>query len=210
MDPSILQPGPVKPAKWWILVVLLAGGTGALGTVAIAGRGTYDVAPFKVRLQALPAPLGETALELQPVEGVIEVPARAEAGTHASPLLAKATIVGVTSPPVRSDLVLLDSPYELASFLGQDGKDAIRSFAVLLAGLSIGGGALGGLVLSFGRWRRILGGALAGVLTFGGIGVLMQQTYDTSEFRKTCFVVDERCVGALPEVVDPLPTVVPS
>jgi hypothetical protein len=211
MDPSVLATGPVKPPRWWILVIAAAGAAGSLGTVAVAGKGTYDIAPFKVRLQALPAPLGETVLEVQPLEGLLSLPARAEAGTHASPVVAKATVVGVTGGGlVRSDRRLLTSPYDFASFMGSDGKDAIRSFAVLLGGLSIGGGALGGLLLSFGRYRRIFGGALAGVLAFSGIGVAMQQTYDTNEFQKTCFVVEGQCFGGEPEVPGGVPDVLPS
>lgn len=207
MDPSVVTPGPVKPPKWWIAVIAGAGAIGSLGTVSVAGSGTYDVAPFKVRLQAQAAPLGETVLSVQPLEGVLDVPARAEAGTHAAPILAKATIVGVSSPSglVRSDRSLLEDPHALATFLGEDGKDAVRAFGIKLGILSLLGSGGAGLLLSFGRWRRILGAILAGTLTFGGVGLAVQQTYDASEFQKTCFVVEGRCVGGgLPDdIVDP-------
>lgn len=215
MDPSVVQTA-TKPARWWILVVAAAGAVGSLGTVAVAGKGTYDIAPFKVRMQAIPAPLGETVFEIQPLEGITQVPIRAEAGTHAAPLVAQATIVGVASgltdvsSIVASDRELLDNPHDLALFMKEDGQSAVRSFAVLLGGLSIGGGALGGLLLSFGRWRRILGGALAGMLTFGGIGLAMQQTYDAGEFRKTCFQVEGTCVGDPPSVLGDEPADLPT
>ncbi len=214
MEPSVVETATkaAKPAKWWILWTAIAGAAGSLGTVAAAGSGTYDVTPFQVRFEALPAPLGKTVLQVQPVEDLATLPLRAEAGTHRSPLMAKATIVGVSAGVVRSDRAALQSPFELASFLGQEGEDAIRSFAFKVGGLAIGGGAGAGLILSFGRWRRILGGALAGVLAFGLIGGLMQQTYDTEEFQKTSFVVEGE-EGELPVDVpgdDIVPDVIPS
>ena len=193
MEPSVVETvaQAAKPPRWWIILIAAAGATGSLGAVGVAGTGTYDVAPFKIRLEAGPAPAGKTVLQVQPVEDLITVPLRAEAGTHASPVQATATIVGVTAPVVSGDRDVLTDPFEFASLMGDDGKSAVRSFAIKLGGLAAGGGGLAGLLLSFGRWRRIAGGALAGLLTFGGIGGLMQQTYDSEEFTKTRFVVVE-------------------
>ncbi|HEX9775482.1 MAG TPA: hypothetical protein VGB83_07870 [Actinomycetota bacterium] len=201
MDPSVVQtePRPAKPAGWWKLATLLAGAVGALGAVAAAGSGTYDVAPFRVELRATPSVYGKTELAVQPEGGFDELPRQhAEAGTHASPITARATIVGLSvAGLVTSDQRLLADPYELNRFFGREGKDAVRAFALKLAALALAGGLAGGLVVSMGRWKRMIGGALAGLLTFAVIGLLMQQTYDSNEFTKTRFVVED--AGGLPD-----------
>jgi len=38
-----------------------------------------------------------------------------------------------------------------------------------------------------GRWQRILGAVVAGVLTLAGVGALVAATYDSREFSKTSF-----------------------
>ena len=193
MEPSTLhtQPKRPKPPKVWVLVTIIAGAAGALGAVAAGGKGTYDVAAFRVELRAMPAALGKTELAVRPEPPAAGVPrTHAEAGTHNAPLVVRATVVDV-SGAVPSDLKAFWSPYDLASYLGDEGKDAAQRFALMLAGLAAAGGAGAGLLVSFGRWRRVVGGLAAGVLTFAVIGFLMQQTYDAREFQKTSFVSDD-------------------
>jgi len=208
MEPSTLQPDAkrAKPSAWWKLAVAILGAGGALGAVAAGGSGTYVITPFDVELSARPAAYGKTELAVQPIEGV-PIPLHAEAGTHASPIVARVTITGIATPPAPSDLRLFErGPSALAAHIGEQGKAAVRSLAIKLAALALGGGAAaGGALALFGRPWRIVGGALAGLLTFAIIGVLMQQTYDTSEFLKTQFIVDQD-VGGLLEPGDVLPT----
>lgn len=206
MEPSTVATAPrrTKPPAWWILVTIVAGAAGALGAVAAAGKGTYDVAAFRVEFRATPAALGKTELAVQPETPIPGVPRQhAEAGTHNAPLVVRATIVDA-SRTVPSDLRAFDSPADLAGYLGDEGKDAIQRFALYLAGLAAGGGAAGGLLISFGRWRRVLGGLVAGIATFAAIGFLMQQTYDAREFQKTSFVVEEPGLGSTTNIA-PLP-----
>jgi hypothetical protein len=189
MDPSTLAPTDRKPSRWWILVTAVAGAAGALAAVGAVGRGTYQVGPFRIELRARPAALGTTELAIRAVEGFI--PSHAEAGTHAAPMVFRATIVEVDAAGlVASDRAVARSPRALATFIGDDGKSAITAFAIRLALLALAGGAAAGLALSFGRWRRAIGAAVAGVLTITAIGILVQRTYNADEFLKTRYVFD--------------------
>lgn len=190
MNPSTVMKGPGKPSAVWILVVLVAGALGSLAAIAAAGKGTYDVGAFKVELRATPALLGKTEIACRhsacPVQG------HAEAGTHRAPIVLRMTIVGVNEDQVvPSDLARLRSPKGLADFYGDEAKDAAISFGIKLALLAAAGGAAGGAAISFGRLRRIPGGLIAGVLTVAVIGLLLQQTYDRTEFAKTRFVTEK-------------------
>jgi len=192
MDPTTVAQRPgapkAKPSRWWTLITVAVGATGALGAIGVAGSGTYDVAPFKVELQALPAPAGKTVLAKR-AAGI--EPGRAEAGTHNSPVELRATIVGISGGGITStDDLAIAEPSGFATFMGSEGKEAVRAFAIKLALLAAAGGAAGGLAISLGRWRRILGGAVGGILAIAVIGVLVAQTYDTEEFKKTTFTSD--------------------
>lgn len=193
MEPSTLQadPKPFKPPRWWALVTLVAGAAGALGAIAAGGKGTYDVAPFKIELRARPAALGKTELAIRPTP--LQTPAvlpsaYAEAGTHNAPIVFRATITGVDADKaIPSDYEAIQTPYGFSTLLSEQGKDAARAFAIKLALLSLAGGAAAGAAICFGRYRRIVGAALGGLLTFAVIGLLVQQTYDSAEFTKTRF-----------------------
>ena len=188
MEPSTLAPSLAKPAKWWFAVVLLAGALGASVAVGLAGKGTYDIAPFKVELRAFPAPLGKTELAIGAVQGF--VPSHAEAGTHKAPLVFKATIKELTAAPAPDDLKVGTSPKEFNDFLTENGKHAKLAFGLKLLLLSALGGALGGAAVAMKRWRRIAGGAVAGVLALAVVGLMVQRTYDSKQFSKTRYVVD--------------------
>lgn len=204
MDASTLETPArkaAKPAAWWVLATIVAGSAGAFTAIAAAGSGTYDVAPFELELRAVPAPLGETVLAKQAAG--LEA-GRAEAGTHQAPIVYRATITNITLAGLApTDRELLATPEGMATLLGERARDAIRAFGIKLALLSLGGGAAAGLGVSLVgmQWRRIAGGAIAGVLTLAVVGVLTQQTYDKSEFRKTSFVVDPADSGGIE--VDP-------
>lgn len=206
MEPSTLQSASktAKPAAWWILVTVLAGVGGSAAAIGVAGSGTYEVAPFDVELRAIPAPQGKTVLAKQ-TAGI--EPGRAEAGTHNAPMEFKATITGISVGDrlTNTDAQLVATPEGMAAFMGEQGKDAVRSFGIKLAIVGTGGGALAGFgtALAGMRWRRIAGGAVAGLLSLAVVGVLTQQTYDSSEFEKTSFVADESITDA--DVGDILP-----
>jgi hypothetical protein len=180
----------------WFLITILAGAAGAGGAIAVAGHGTYDVGPFRAELRAWPAAAGKTELAVKAVPalgGAVLQNVHAEAGTHRGPIDFKATIVGLTDDAGLRSVIetALSDPRALATTIGDEGKDAVKSFAIKLGALSLGGGLAGGLIVSLGRWRRILGGAVAGLLAFAIVGVIVQSTYNADEFKKTRFVSDQ-------------------
>jgi hypothetical protein len=114
-------------------------------------------------------------------------PGRAEAVTHKAPITLRMTVLGVSGTlPTRA---LLSDPFRLADHLrySDEGRDAIASFGRKLGFLAAGGGLAGGLVVSLGRFRRIPGALLSGVVALGIIGVLVHQTYDIEKFNQTRF-----------------------
>lgn len=190
MQPTTVQvtPKPPKPSKWWIAVTILAGAVGSQVAIALAGSGTYEIAPYEVALRARPATLGKTAFAVR-AGGL--APAHAEAGTHNAPIELRATITGVSvTDLVRSDQRVVADPKAMADFMAEEGRDAAVAFGIKLALLAVAGSAAAGLAISFGRWRRALGATVAGMLTFAVIGLMAGVTYDRDEFQKTRFVFD--------------------
>lgn len=190
-----------KPGAWWILVTLIAGIGGAAGAVAIGGHGVYTIAPFRAELRARPALSGTSEIAVRaPVIGR----ARAQASTHQAPIAFRVTIIGVSRSAAASDLAALRDPNRLATLIGQQDSAAVRAFAIKVGLLAAGGGFGGGLIVSFGRWRRMLGGALAGLLAIAIVGVAVAATYNTDAFKKTHFVVDRGSLDILPSVLPTL------
>jgi len=184
-----------KPGAWWILVTLVAGIGGAAGAVAAGGHGVYTIAPFRAELRAWPAISGKTELAVRaPVVGR----AHAEATTHTAPISFRVTLIGVSRSAAATDLAALRDPRSLATLLGRQDSAAVRAFAIKLGLLALGGGFGGGLIVSFGRWRRMLGGALAGLLAIAIVGVAVKATYNTDAFANTRFVVERGSLDILP------------
>jgi hypothetical protein len=190
-----------KPAGWWMLVTLLAGIGGAAGAVAVGGHGVYDIAPFRAELRAWPAVSGKTEIAVRaPVIGR----AHAEASTHTAPIAFRVTITGISGKATASDLAALTSPRDLATLIKRQDSAAVRSFAIKIGLLALGGGFAGGLVVSFGRCRRLLGGALAGLLAIAIVGAFVGATYNTDAFAQTHFVLDRGSLDILPSVLPTL------
>jgi hypothetical protein len=202
LDRSFEQPAARrKPAGWWKLITLIAGIAGATSAVAIGGHGSYDMPPFRTELRARPAVSGKTELAVRaPIIGR----AHTEANTHSGPISFRVTITGISGKATASDLAALRDPHDLITLIKQKDSAAVRSFAIKLGLLALGGGFAGGLVVSLGRWRRMLGGALAGLLAIGIVGAVVGATYNTDAFAKTHFVVDRGSVDKLPSLLPTL------
>ena len=194
-QPAEQPVGRRKPSGWWKLVTLIAGVAGAAGAVAIGGHGVYDIAPFRAELRARPALTGKTEIAVRaPVVGR----SHAEASTHSAPIAFRVTITGISGKATVSDLATLRNPRDLATLLGQRDSAAVRAFAIKVGLLALGGGFAGGLIVSMGRWRRMLGGALVGLLAIAIVGTFVAATYNTDAFAKTHFVVDHGSLDILP------------
>lgn len=185
MEPSVLAPRAPKPPKYWIAITIAAGVLGSFIAIAVAGNGRYHVAPFTMELSARPAPAGKTEFEFKPTAAGLS-PGHAEAGTHAAPLAFRVTVTDV-SGLVPSDAARASTPGGFADFMSANGKAAVRSFAIKVAIVSLLGALVAGLAISMGRWQRIVGSLLTGVLTLAVLGGMTAATYDADEFKKTNF-----------------------
>ena len=184
-----------RKAFVWTLLTIVAGIGGATGAIAIGGSGTYDMPPFRAELRAWPATSGKTEIAVRaPVIGR----AHAEAGTHNAPIDFRVTIVGVSRSATGSELAALRNPRDLMTVLARNDSAAVRSFAIKLGVLALGGGIVGGVVVSFGRWRRIVGAAIIGLIAVALVGVAVKATYNADAFAKTHFVVDRGSLDILP------------
>jgi hypothetical protein len=186
MDFQALAPAKRKRSRWWILITILFGIAGSIGAIAAFGKGTYTISPFKVEFRAIPSAKGETQLIIRPETLGVE-PGHAEATTHKAPMTLRMTVLDVSGTlPTRA---LLSDPFRLADHLrfSDEGREAIANFGRKLGLLAAGGGLAGGLVVSLGRFRRVPGALLSGVLALGVIGLLVHQTYDIDKFRQARF-----------------------
>jgi hypothetical protein len=187
-----------KPSPIWALITIVAGVAGAVGAITVAAHGTYDMPPFRAELRAWPSFSGKTEIAVRaPVVGK----AHAEAPTHQAPISFRVTIVGVSSSAKRADLLAIRDPHALVTAIGKQDSTAVRSFAIKVGLLALGGGLAGGLLISFGRWKRIVGGALAGLLVIAIVGVVVKATYNADNFTGTRFVVDHGSLDVLPSVL---------
>ena len=189
-----------KPSPLWALVTIIAGVAGAAGAIAVGAHGTYDIPPFRAELRARPAVSGKTEIAIR----VPVVKAHAEATTHDAPIAFRVTIVGLSSKASASDLQALRDPHSLVMLIGQKDKEAVRAFAIKVGLLALGGGLAGGLVVFLGHWKRIVGGALVGLLVIGIVGAVVEATYDTGRFSGTRFVLDHGSLDVLPSVLPTL------
>jgi hypothetical protein len=184
MQPSTIAPKPKKPPKWWAAVTIAAGIIGAFAGLAAGASGTYEVPPFTVELSAKPAPAGKTEFEVKPAA---LSPGFAEAGTHASPLVLRATVVDIDGELLASDAAALATPSGFADHFAQNGKAAATAFAIKSAIVALLGSLAAGAAISFGRWQRIVGALVIGIVTVGALGAITAVTYDKDEFKKTSF-----------------------
>lgn len=172
-----------------LLLMIVTGGAGSLGSVALFGKGTVKVAPFTVEVSVMPAPAGKTRLAIDPAATGL-VPGAAEADTHASPLEFEARITGVTAEGLSLTGALAPqnvsrNPRELAGFIREHGRSQLRAFGVRVILVSALGGLIGGLIVGLGRWKRTLATMLLGVALTGGLGAIAGMTYDVNQFQNT-------------------------
>lgn len=178
----------------WLLPVLLGVG-GSLGAVAAFGEGTYDVAPFDVKMKVGFGATGQTRLAIE-APGLGN-PGVARADTHSGPLRFGGTITGVDATALATAVVettaskneQLDpaNPRSVALFIAQNGKSAARSFGIKVGLLAAGGSLIGGLAGALGKPKQSIAGLVAGVAVVGVLGLVAGQTYDTTAFEGTRF-----------------------
>ncbi|HVL88963.1 MAG TPA: hypothetical protein VM841_01885 [Actinomycetota bacterium] len=178
----------------WLLPVLLGVG-GSIGAVAAFGEGTYDVAPFDVKMKVSFGSQGQTRLGIE--APALGNPGVAVADTHSGPLRFNGTITGVDAGSLATAVVQTAGardeqlnpadPRSVAVFVAQNGKSAARSFGIKVGLIAAGGSLIGGLAGALGKPKQAIAGLIAGVAVVGVLGLVAGQTYDTSAFEGTRF-----------------------
>ncbi len=190
MDGSALPP-PRQTAPWrWIIGAFVLGGAGALGALASFGSAAYPVGPLVVELNVKPSAGGTTEISVEPIAGTPIKAGYFEADTHAGFLTLGAKVVDVrgrafidlAAQRVRTPKLVLDS-------IKEDGKNAMKRFAIRTGLVALAGGAAGGAFIGLltQRFRRVIQGAVGGLILVGLLGVITWQTYDESKFTRATF-----------------------
>lgn len=180
-----------------LILPVLLGVAGSLGAVSALGKGTYDVAPLKVKMSVSVAGSGSTTMSM---EAAGFTPGKSAAATHDSPLEFGAVIVGVDAAGLARAVVEnnvasgptsepLDptKPELVSRYLADNGKSAARSFGIKVGLLALGGGLIAAGIGALGKPKRSIAGAVAGLLVVGVLGLIAQQTYDVTGFQNTQF-----------------------
>jgi hypothetical protein len=193
MDGAALPPPRQVGRLAYLLAALVLGAAGSMVALATFATGTYRVGPLVVELAVRPSTTGTTELGITaPVPAFPKGVARRE--THEGFLAGRATVVGValSGADEARALPLVATPRDLARTLREDGKDALRRFAIKVGLLTLAGGAAGGLVVALAglKLRRVLQGALAGLVLVGALGVWAWRTYDVERFSGAAFRVE--------------------
>jgi hypothetical protein len=189
MEGSAIAPPHQVGQKRFMIAAMLLGAAGSMIAIAAFGEGRYSVGPMVIEMQAKPATSGTTELGVNPVPGLQSGIAKAD--THAGFLAFRGTVVGVIGGEsnISSTLALLKDPESLATTIRDQGKDAFRRFGIRLGWLTLAGGGAGGLAISLigMKTRRVLQGALGGVILVGALGLVAWQTYDIDKFSQVQF-----------------------
>jgi hypothetical protein len=188
MDGGVAPP-PKQVTPWrWLAITILLGFAGALSALVGFGKGTYAMGPMDVEVSVRAAFSGKTELAITPIAGVKA--GHAEAPTHAGFLAFRATVVSVHGTRLIPDANrIIANPRSFDSFVKNDNDEAMKKFVLKVGLMSLAGGAGGGAIIGLIglRPRRLIEGAIAGVLLVAVLGLIAYQTYDVNEFQNVTF-----------------------
>jgi hypothetical protein len=189
MDGSAIAPPRQVVRQGYLIVTILLGIAGSLVAMAAFGKGTYRVGPFLVQMSVKPATSGTTEMGIEFAQAGLQG-GSAKKETHTGFLALRGAIVGLVGSDLSVEqLAAAKDPFSLATTIRDDGKAAMRKFALRLGLVVLGGGAAGGFAISLVglKTRRLFQGAIAGVLVVGILGILAWKTYDIDKLNKVSF-----------------------
>ena len=184
-----LAPAHEVASYRYMVAALILGAAGSMIALAAFSAHNYRVGPMVMEMKVIPSTSGKTELAIEPVREVIRT-GHAEAETHLGFISARGTVVGVIGDASIPDVVLAaKDPKTLATTIRDQGKDAFRRFGLRVGWLTLAGGGAGGMAIAlFGmKARRILQGALGGVILVAALGLVAWQTYDIDKFDQVQF-----------------------
>lgn len=189
MEGSAIAPPRQVAQKSYLIVTALLGIAGAFIAMTAFSAHTYRVGPLLMEMKVTPATEGTTELGIQFAQSGLKA-GTVKVRTHTGFLALKGTVVGVIGTTSVVDAVTgTKDPATLAKLVQTEGKDATRKFLLRLGLIVLAGGGSGGAAIALVglRPRRVLQGALAGVLVVGVLGLLAWQTYDIDKFNGVTF-----------------------
>ena len=184
---ALAPPHQVSSYRYMVAALIL-GAAGSLAALAAFSAHDYRVGPVVMRLAIQPDTSGNTQLSVNPIRTLRSGVAEAE--THQGFLSLRGTVVGVSGEAFLPDAILATKdPKSLATTIRDEGKGAFRSFGIRVAWMTLAGGGAGGMAIAlFGmKARRILQGALGGLIVVGILGLVAWQTYDIDKLDQTQF-----------------------
>jgi hypothetical protein len=189
MEGSAIAPPRQFNRQGYLIVTILLGIVGSFVAMAAFGKGTYRVGPFLVEMSVKGDTKGTTEVGVEFAQlGLTAGKAKKE--THTGFLALHGSVVGIVGTDLSPEQVAsAKDPFTLATTIRDDGKQAMRKFALRLGLVVLGGGAAGGAAIALVglKTRRLFQGAIAGVLVVAILGVLAWQTYDIDKLRGTSF-----------------------
>ncbi len=185
-----LAPAHEVASYRFMVAAMILGAAGSMIALAAFSAHNYTVGPLVVEMQVMPATSGTTELAFEPVREVIRT-GHAEAETHQGFVSLRGTVVGVIGEASVAEAALIATrgPKALAETIRDEGNDAFRRFGLRVGWLTLAGGGAGGMAIAlFGmKARRILQGALGGLLVVAALGLVAWQTYDIDKFDQVQF-----------------------
>lgn len=192
MDGAALPPPHEVPQWRWLIAAILLGWAGSLVAVAAFASGTYRVGPLLVEMSVRPASSGTTELAVRaiPLDSTGLRPGAIEVDTHEGFLAFRGTVTDIAGEAFLVEAAKVTSnPKALATSIRDDGESAMQRFGLKVGLVTLAGGAGGGAAIALVgmRVRRVIQGAIAGVVLIGVLGLVAWQTYDINKFPETPF-----------------------
>ncbi|MGH2783709.1 MAG: hypothetical protein ACRDJ1_00420 [Actinomycetota bacterium] len=183
-----LAPAHEVSSYRFMVAAMILGAAGSMIALAAFSAHEYRVGPILLQMQIMPDTSGNSQLRIEPVRTLRT--GFAEARTHTGFLSLRGTVTGISGEAFLPDAILsTKDPKSLATTIRDEGKSAFRSFGIRVAWQTLAGGGAGGMAIALFsmKARRVLQGALGGLILVGGLGLVAWQTYDIDKFDQVQF-----------------------
>jgi len=189
MEGAALAPPRQVQRQGYLILTILLGIAGSLVAMGAFGKGTYRVGPFLVEMSVKPATKGTTQVGVEFAQAGLRA-GSVKKETHTGFLALRGSVVGIVGSQLSAEQIAATSdPFTLATTIRDDGKTAMRKFAIRLGLVVLAGGGAGGFAIALVglKTRRLFQGMIAGVVVVGILGVLAWQTYDIDKLKSASF-----------------------
>jgi hypothetical protein len=189
MEGSAIAPPRQFQRQGYFIITILLGIVGSFVAMAAFGKGTYRVGPYLVEMSVKGSTKGTTQLGVEFAQLGLKA-GSIKKETHTGFLGLRGAVTGIVGSSLSAEqIAAAKDPFTLATTIRDEGKAAMRKFALRLGLVVLGGGAAGGAAIALVglKTRRLFQGAIAGIMVVGILGVLAWQTYDIDKLQGTTF-----------------------